>query len=64
MTKSELIKDIENFVGGRWINVSELATYLGYKDRHSAQKFVKGLTRVGYRYSIVEVAENVMGQMK
>lgn len=61
MTKTELIQDMKAFVDGSgWMTVTDLAKYLGYKDRTSARKYVKGIPRIGYKFAIADVADNIM----
>lgn len=64
MTKDELERDMKDFVGSAWINITDLARYLGYKDRSSARKYVEGLPRMGYKYPIIGVAHNIMRGLK
>ena len=60
MTKTELVKGMQAFTGGGFINRDELKKFLGYKDSHSIAKFLCGLERVGNRYFIPDVAEQII----
>lgn len=59
MNKSELVTDMKRFCGGgAFINRTQLAAYLGFKDVHSADRFLYGLERVsGKKFFIPDVVE-------
>ena len=62
MTRSELTRALQTHTGAIVITVSELSKALGYKDRHTAARFVRDLEPVpGTRkYLISEVAEEIL----
>jgi len=62
MTKTELIKDIEHFVGAGVISRTELARYLGYKDpKIVKRRYLINLQPItGMKYSVIDVAEEIL----
>lgn len=64
MTKSELTNDMKSFFGSGFCTVSELAKYLGYKDRSSARKYTRNCQKLGNKIAVSDIAENIIGDMK
>lgn len=61
MTRTELVRDMQRYVGAGVISRKELAAYLGYRDPHNVGKFIKNLVPItGKRYSILDVADAIM----
>lgn len=60
MTRTEIAADLRSFVGGGMITASELAAYMGLKKtQRVAEKYLRGLERVGNRYWIPDVARRL-----
>lgn len=64
MTKSEVIKEMSEFFGAKWVTKKELARYMGYKNHKSVAKYTEGCTRMGNKFHINEVAEKIVGEME
>lgn len=60
MIRTDIEKALRSQTSGDFVNRNEVAKALGYKDPHSADKFLKGLGRIGNRYYIGDVAERIM----
>ena len=61
MTRTELVKDMQRYVGAGVITRSEISEYLGYRDHHKVGKLIYGLVPVvGKKYSILDVADAIM----
>lgn len=61
MNKSDLAKSMRQFVQAEFVTRGELAKFLGYKDPHNVDRYIRDLQRVaGTRYYIPEVAESIM----
>ena len=62
MNKQELIQDMRRFTGGSsFIRRYQLAAYMGRKDPHSVDRYLKGLSCVDGMYFIGDVAERIRG---
>lgn len=61
MTRSELIKDIKQFVGGAsWINRKQIAEYLGCdRTGNPVTDAIRGLPKYGSKYCVLDVADNI-----
>lgn len=60
MTRTEIAADLRRFTGGGMITASELAAYMGLKKtQRVAEKYLRGLERVGNRYWIPDVARRL-----
>lgn len=64
MTKSELTKQMEAFVGGGFITRDELTKFMGYKSCTSTDKYLVGLPNITKRYFIPDVAERLLENRK
>lgn len=56
MERRELIYAMEKFAGASFLTRSELAKFLGYKDPHSVDKYIRGLPRLENRYFVNDIA--------
>lgn len=56
MERRELIYAMEKFAGASFISRNELARFLGYKDPHSVDKYIRGLPRLENRYFVNDIA--------
>ena len=62
MTKAELSADLRRFCGGSsFCKRKDVAAFLGYSDPHHADKYLRGLERVGNLYFIPDVVERLLG---
>lgn len=60
MNRTEIAADLRKFTGGGMITASQLAAYMGLKKtQRVAEKYLRGLERVGNRYWIPEVAKRL-----
>lgn len=60
MTRTEIAADLRRFTGGGMITASELGAYMGLKKtQRVAEKYLRGLERVGNRYWIPDVARRL-----
>lgn len=57
MTKTELARSMEAYVGGSFITRDELAKYMGYKAPKTVSKYLVGLEQIGKRYFVPDVAD-------
>lgn len=57
MTKTKILKTIQLVHKSAFIKRSELAEVMGYKDPHNVDKYLKGLPKIGSKYSVLDVAE-------
>lgn len=64
MTKTELIKDMQSYFNSGFCTVTGLAKYLGYADRSSVRKYTKNCAKIGYKISIRDIAENLVGNVR
>lgn len=60
MTKTTIINDMKRDIGSSWCTLKELADYFGYKEPESVRKFTYNCTRVGNKYPIVEIVEQII----
>ena len=60
MTKSEITTDLKRYCGSSFITRSELAKYMGYACPKRVDKFLQGLERIGTRYFINDIVENIL----
>lgn len=59
MTKQQLVDKMEARYGA-FILPSQIAEFMGLKDRHSIRKYIARLERVGNRYFVPDVAKEIM----
>ncbi|MEG2522234.1 MAG: hypothetical protein RSA49_05105 [Anaerovoracaceae bacterium] len=59
MYKSDIEKELKKFIGSAMITSTELARFMGYKRSDKVTKYLNGLTRVGKKYYVCEVAESL-----
>ena len=66
MTKSELVQSMRQFVGGgSFIRRYQLADYMGRKDPHSIDKYLRKLNRIdGDLYFLQDVAEVLIDEQE
>lgn len=62
MKRKELIESMQKFTKSGYIIRDELKEYMGYKDPHDVDKFLKYLERIGKKYFIPDVADSIMSQ--
>lgn len=60
MLKTDVERALRNQTSGDFVSRAEVTRALGYKDPHSADKYLKGLGKIGNRYYIGDVAERIM----
>lgn len=60
MIKADVERALRSQTTGDFVNRAEVMRALGYKDPHSVDKYLKGLSNIGKRYLISEVAERIM----
>lgn len=60
MIRADVERALRNQTSGDFVSRAEVTRALGYKDPHSADKFLKGLVKIGNRYYIGDVAEKIM----
>lgn len=56
---TELVRALEKYSGGFFIERKQLAEFMGYSDPHSVDKYLFGLKRNGRRYFIKDVANQI-----
>ena len=59
MTKTKILKTIQLVHKSAFIKRSELAAAMGFEDPHHVDKYLKGLPKIGSRYSLIDVAERI-----
>ena len=65
MLKQDLIAALRKASGGaEFISQKELAQVLGFKDPHRIRELVHGVSRVGKRYYLPEVAGRIMQEVE
>lgn len=65
MLKSDLIMALRKASGGaEFISQKELAQVLGFKDPHRIRELVTGVSRIGKRYYLPEVAGRIMQEVR
>lgn len=64
MLKADIERALRNQTSGDFVSRAEVTRALGYKDPHSADKFLKGLGKIGNRYYIGDVAERIMEESR
>lgn len=60
MTKTELVKSMQSYVGSSFITRIQLAGYMGYKNPSSVAKYLYGLERIDKKYFIPDVADQLL----
>ena len=55
-------KAFEKACGGAFTTRKRVADALGYKDPHSVDKYLRGLTKYGGRYFTEEVYDRIVGE--
>ena len=56
MNRQELIKDMKAFSGSGFITRHQLMEYMGYKDPHKIDHYLRDLQSIKKRYFIPDVA--------
>lgn len=66
MCKTELVRAMRQFVGGgAFIRRYQLAAFLGRKDAHSVDKYLRGVDRIdGDLYYLQDVADRIVGDKR
>ena len=65
MLKQDLIAALRKASeGAEFISQKELAQVLGFKDPHRIREIVQGVSRVGKRYYLPEVAGRIMQEIE
>jgi glutamine phosphoribosylpyrophosphate amidotransferase len=65
MLKQDLIAALRKASGGaEFISQKELMTVLGFKDPHRIRELVTGVSRIGKRYYLPEVAGRIMQEVE
>lgn len=59
MTKTRILETIRLTHKCPFIKRSELAEVMGYRDPHNVDKYLKGLPKIGSKYSVLDVAESI-----
>lgn len=59
MTKTEITNAIRITHKSGLITRKQLADAMGYKDAHSVDKYLKGLRKIGKKYSVYDVSERI-----
>ena len=62
MTKQELIRDMKTFSGGGFITRQQLMVYMGYKDPHKVDRYLRDVQAINKRYFIPDVAVSMLNQ--
>lgn len=61
MIRSQLVKTLRQQSGSYGaITKRQLMAFLGYKDRHSVDKYLVNVDRLGAGYSIEDLADRIM----
>ena len=61
MIRSQLVKTLRQQSGScGTITGTQLMQYLGYRDRHSIDRYLVDVDRIGAGYSIEDVADRIM----
>lgn len=63
MTKQELVRDMKTFSGGGFMTRQQLMVYMGYKDPHKVDKYLREIPSINKRYFIPDVAANMLDQI-
>lgn len=65
MIKSDLTTALRKASGGaEFISQKEIGKFLGIRDPHRTREIVRGVSRVGKRYYVPEVAGRIMQEME
>lgn len=61
MIRSTLVKNLRMQSGSMgMITRKQLCEFLGYKDRHSVDRYLAGAMKIGAGYAIEDVADKIM----
>ena len=60
MIRADIETSLRKQSSSDFVNRSEVAKALGYKDPHSVDKFLRGLPRIGNRYFVGDVAGRIL----
>ena len=60
MNHKELIADMQKHSRAGFMSRQQLSEYLGYKDPHSVDKYLHGLTSIGRQYFIGDIADSLL----
>lgn len=61
LIRSQLVKNLRLQSGSSGtITRTQLMAFLGYKDRHSVERYLFGVMRIGAGYSIEDIADRIM----
>ncbi len=56
---SDLVRALEKYSGGFFIERKQLSKFMGYSDPHSVDQYLSGLKRNGRRYFIKDIADRI-----
>lgn len=60
MTKEKLIKSMQSFTGCAFITRTELRKFMGYSSPQSVDKYIASVMKVGGKYLISDVADEIL----
>ena len=60
MIRADIETSLRKQSSSDFVNRSEVAKALGYKDPHSVDKYLRGLPRIGNRYFVGDVAGRIL----